>query len=144
MSAVGRVRSRGKELPHPAGGCYIHEAADRARRSVGASVIMSKLRLLSITLVVGQAILFAGRATATSPPFSGPVPSEVSRAFQTGAFSLPARPPADLGTSGTSANLTQWRVPVIVVAYSNYPLHYGKADLDRQLFDTGGNVPTGS
>src|SRR5436190_9836014 len=97
---------------------------DRARPPAGISVTMWKLRFLSINFSLActaLALAAASPAWATSPSLSGVLPPEVTDAFQTGAFALPVPARSNLGTS---AIRSEWRVPVILVGYKNYPLHY--------------------
>ncbi len=101
-----------------------------------------KLRTLPISRLLIPAALFlaATPALATSPTPGGTAPAEVVQAFASGAFSLPVQ--AD--GLGTSSNQTVWRIPVILVAYNNEPLRYGKSDFDRALFDTTRSLSRGS
>ncbi|MBI5709883.1 MAG: M6 family metalloprotease domain-containing protein [Candidatus Eisenbacteria bacterium] len=91
-------------------------------------------------LAAGAALCAAPPAAATMPPPAGPLPAEVSTALREGVLSLPA-PPAELGVSATQA---VWRVPVILVGYSDEPLVYPAQDFDIALFDSTGTTPTGS
>jgi len=113
------------------------------RASAGVSVIPLKLRSLSIIRFLLPAALFfavPAPALATSPSQTGTNPPEVANAFASGAFSLPER---SAGLS-TSSNQTVWRVPIILVAYKNEPLRYGKSDFDLTLFDTTRSIPSGT
>ena len=74
------------------------------------------------------------------PMQDGSIPADVSRAFQDGMFALPPRPSA----LATSAAQTSWRVPVIMVAFSDAPFAYTPAQFERGLFDTTGSTPWGS
>jgi immune inhibitor A len=82
----------------------------------------------------------AAPAGATMPTVSGPMPTEVSSAFRDGLFELPAHP---TGLSVSAAQPT-FRVPVILVSYTDEQLTYGSADFDLALFDTTRATPTGS
>jgi len=77
---------------------------------------------------------------ATMPPRSGPVAPEVADAFRHGLFAVPTPP----GGLQTSAARTEWRVPVIRVAFTDSALVHGVSALQQRLFDTTGAVPTGS
>jgi immune inhibitor A len=70
------------------------------------------------------------------------LPEPVVRAFDAGAFALPARSP--LGTSGTQLAQEVWRIPVVMVGFRDLPLGYTPADFETALFDSGGAMPTGS
>ncbi len=94
-------------------------------------------RTLAITMVFLAVSLPAG---ATAPPFSGPLPPAVSRAFQTGALDVPAAPHG----LGTSAARTVWRVPIIMIGFRDMPLRYSKADFDHALFDSTDGTGNGT
>lgn len=79
---------------------------------------------------------------ATSPTVTGRVPEPVVRAFLDGVLDA-GRPPAALGTSASQA-LTEWRIPILRVAFTDSSLQYTAADLERALFDTMGVTGTGS
>jgi hypothetical protein len=85
---------------------------------------------------VALAVL-AAPAGATMPPVLGPPAAEVSSAFRDGLFDLPARRAA-LGVSTTQPI---YRIPVILVSYTDAPLTYGSADFDLALFDTTQSTP---
>ncbi len=101
-----------------------------------------KLRPFPIVtfLILAASLFHAAPVTATSPTPSGTIPVEVAEAFASGAFSLPPR--AEGLT--TSAIQTVWRIPVLLVAFKNEPLTYGKTDFDLTLFDTTRSIPRGS
>jgi len=77
--------------------------------------------------------------SATMPAASGITPSEVSQAFASGLFDLPARPPL-----GTSSSQSQWYVPVVMVGFLDAPLTHTAAEFDHELFDTTRSTPNGS
>ena len=74
------------------------------------------------------------------PPWSGPVPPELSAAFDRGQFEVPvvARGP------GASAGSGEWFVPIIRVAFTDSAIVYPRVAVEERLFDTTGVVPTGS
>ena len=79
-------------------------------------------------------------AAATAPPTSGLVPPELVRAFQDGLFSVPARS-TGLGASTVSGT---WKLPVVIVSFSDDTIQVPARDFETELFDTTGAVPTGS
>jgi immune inhibitor A len=83
---------------------------------------------------------FATPARATMPPLTGAPPPEVTTALREGLLQLPARP------SGLPVSATQplWRVPVILVSYSDAPLTHVAGDFDLTLFDSTHATATGS
>ena len=102
---------------------------------------------------VGLAVLLATAlpARATMPPRQGPLPVEVAAALRGGLFEPPARlapgVPAAGGAGSARAELsgpTLWRVPVIVISYSDSALITAATDFNQILFDTTGITPTGS
>jgi immune inhibitor A len=96
---------------------------------------------LELLLVLGGLAALASPGGATMPPLPGhPVPSEVATAFQEGAFALPGRP----DRLGVSAVQSLWRIPVVLVGYSDQDLVFGAAAFDTALFDSTGATPTGS
>jgi immune inhibitor A len=74
------------------------------------------------------------------PPVTGGIPAEVTRAFEAGVFAVPPKP-SPLVTSGAQST---WRVPVLMVGFSDAPLTYAPAEFDVALFDSTGATPTGS
>lgn len=74
------------------------------------------------------------------PPRAGDVPIEVRSAFEAGVFAIPERPDP-LSTSTTQA---LWRIPVILVGFSDMPLVYPPSTFEVSLFDATGAIPTGS
>jgi immune inhibitor A len=97
----------------------------------------------SLSAVLSIAVL-AAMATpcgATMPPMHGGIPPEVAAASRAGLFRVPERP-SPLGVS--AATLPVWRIPVILVSYSDAPLTHLGADFDVALFDTSHSTATGS
>src|SRR5207245_9785736 len=92
----------------------------------------------------------AAVATATRPPRIGPVPPEVRQAVSNGVFAAPPGRAAerararDARAAGVTIGPRVWRVPVILVSYSDTPMTYQAADFQLALFDTTGSSPTGS
>lgn len=79
-------------------------------------------------------------AGAVMPTRDGTVPPEVAQSFAAGRFDLPAAV-----TLGTSLAGSTWKIPVILVDFTDQPLTYTSAlEWDRALFDTAGATPTGS
>ena len=101
---------------------------------------MSRFPVLLIRWAVVALAALAAPAWATMPPVSGPPPAEVSAAFRDGLFELPARPTG----LGVSAAQPVFRIPVILVSYTDAPLVYGSANFDLALFDTTQATATGS
>jgi M6 family metalloprotease-like protein len=64
----------------------------------------------------------------------------VRHAFEDGLFDLPPRP----ARLGTSVAQPVWRLPLILVSFSDDSLTYPAAAFERELFDTTHAVPTGS
>ncbi len=74
------------------------------------------------------------------PTRDGTVPEAVSQAYDRGLFQLPPAP--GLRTSAVGAT---WKIPVILVDFTDQPLTYvSTADWERALFDTTGATSTGS
>ncbi len=90
--------------------------------------------------LLAELALLAAPARATMPTISGRPPAEVSAAFRDGLFDLPA-PRTVLGTSAVQQ---AFRIPVVLVSYTDAPLAYAGADFDLALFDTTQATPTGS
>ena len=90
--------------------------------------------------VVIAAALAAGRADATMPTPGGAVPAEIRAAFDAGLFAVPPRPDP-LSTSGAQS---VWRVPIIMIGFSDMPLAYPAQTLETALFDRAGATSTGS
>lgn len=104
---------------------------------------MSRSRSIRFELLLALAglALMAAPGRATMPPLPGaPVPAELAAAFQDGLFALPPRP----GGLSVSAVPSLWRIPVVLVGYTDQDLVYAAAAFDTALFDTTGATPTGS
>jgi len=76
---------------------------------------------------------------AALPTPAGVIPPEVVSASAAGVFSLPVRP---AGTTSVSQNT--WRVPIIMVSFTDDTLLYSAANLDSAIFDTTHATPNGS
>jgi M6 family metalloprotease-like protein len=77
---------------------------------------------------------------AVMPSRSGEVPPVVADGFARGLFRLPDSP-----ALGTSAATGVWKVPVILIDWSDQPLTYAStSEWQHTLFDTTGATPTGS
>ena len=74
------------------------------------------------------------------PTHSGVLPAAVSQAFEAGLFALPEH----AVRTGTSAVQSQWKVPVLMVGFSDAPLTKTPAEFQQALFDTTGATPSGS
>src|SRR5262245_4744183 len=83
-------------------------------------------------------LLLGSPAQATMPPASGPVTPEVSAAFARGLFQVPDRVPG----LETSAAPSAWVMPIIRVAFTDSAIVHPKVEIEKQLFDTTGAVPT--
>jgi immune inhibitor A len=104
-------------------------------------VPVSRFPLLIILRWASAALVaLAAPAGATMPTVSGPQPAEISGAFRAGLFELPA-PQTRLGVSSTQP---AFRIPVILVSYTDEPLSHVGADFDLALFDTTQATATGS
>ena len=101
---------------------------------------MSRFPILVVRCAVVALAVLTAPAGATMPPVSGALPAEISAAFRDGLFELPARP----ARLGMSAAQPVFRIPVILVSYTDAPLTYGSADFDLALFDTTQATATGS
>jgi immune inhibitor A len=106
-----------------------------------------RVSLSRALLALGGLVLCAVPATATMPPRFGPVPPALDQAFEAGLF----RVQGSRDGLRTSSVMPVWNVPVILVSFADQPL--GHADyagrtpeqyFQTTLFDTSGNVPTGS
>ncbi len=96
---------------------------------------------LQMLILAGGLAGLAPPGRATMPPLPGnPVPPELVAGFREGLFALPERP-AGLATSSVQS---LWRVPVIIVSYTDQSLTYGAAAFDSALFDSTDATPTGS
>jgi M6 family metalloprotease-like protein len=85
-------------------------------------------------LVVSPA---AARATALTP--AGIIPPEVSQAFEDGLFRLPERP-----ATGVSVAQNVWRLPIVMITFTDDSLTYTPQDFNFALFDTTHSTPLGS
>lgn len=74
------------------------------------------------------------------PPLAGDGPRALVNAAADGLFDNPT-PSEGLRTSATRP---VWRVPVILVSYSDSLITHSPAEFNTLLFDTSGAVPTGS
>ncbi len=111
----------------------------RANRGPGSRLELALLNRHAQILTLCAALIAAGPARATAPTPAGTVPPEVSEAFERGVFSLPER-----AATGTSVAQSAWRVPVIMVSFSDDTLAYTPQDFNLALFDTTHSTPTGS
>jgi len=91
-------------------------------------------------LVPALAILLHSPASATMPPFAGPVVPEIADAFTRGLLDVPER------ATGlhTSAAREDWLIPIIRIQFTDSSIVHTKAELERRLFDSTGAEPTGS
>jgi M6 family metalloprotease-like protein len=113
------------------------------RPGPSGSKVMKMLRAFrSGSLLLGACIvvLAARPSHATMPPTSGVMPDELAQDFRDGLFALPPGP----GALGVSAVRPVWRVPVLLVAFTDDTLKYSAPDFDFALFDTTDATPTGS
>lgn len=85
------------------------------------------------------AVLWAAQAHASMPFSSGAIPPELARAFADGVLSVPAHSPLS-----TSAAQSTWRVPILMVAFSDEALTYTPQDFEFALFDTTHSTSGGS
>ena len=115
-----------------------HGAGRVRRPDRGVEPTLYLKRLVFPTLCAAL-LLGASPAGATAPTPAGTVPPEVSQAFERGLFRLPERP-----ATTTSAAQTQWRVPIIMVSFTDDTLVYGAQDFSFALFDTTHSTATGS
>lgn len=95
-------------------------------------------RAPAAALLLGLAL--AHTASATVPPVWGPMPEIVRHAALSGAFAFPATS-GPLPPPGTQ---TVWRIPVVLVSFSDSALVYTAQDFNATLFDTTGASPQGS
>ena len=106
----------------------------------GMCLYRSVREALSALLAAMALSTMPSPARATMPPRSGTAPPAVTRAFSEGLFALPERSEG----LATIAARPVWRIPVILVSFSDSSLRYRAADFERQLFDTTGSTATGS
>jgi immune inhibitor A len=90
--------------------------------------------------MAGLAIGAARPARATIPTPSGWIPPEVAQGFLQDFRTLVARSP-ERSTITTQA---VWRIPVVMVSFSDLPLTHAPAEFEFALFDTTGATGTGS
>jgi immune inhibitor A len=100
---------------------------------------LSSLRLAAALCLL---LAFPGTLRATCPVPGGVLPEAVRQAFASGALDVP--PPAPLSTSGVAVAQTAWRVPILMVAFSDLPFTYTPPEFDAMLFDSTGANPYGS
>ncbi len=81
--------------------------------------------LVRFLLALATAALFAAPAVATMPPARGAFPPELTEAVAQGLTRLPPSSPA----LGVSAAHSDWRVPVILVGFTDDPLSFTPAQL---------------
>ncbi len=90
----------------------------------------------------------ASPARATMPSRLGPLPVEIAQALRGGLFAPPAPrampEPGNAGSTRAQAAIAVWRVPVVLVSYSDSALITTAADFNGTLFDTTGSTATGS
>ena len=82
----------------------------------------------------------APTAEATMPMPDGTIPETVARGFQDGLFALPERSEA----LGTSAAPAAWRVPMVMISFTDAPFVFTPEQFNFWLFDTTSSTPTGS
>jgi M6 family metalloprotease-like protein len=115
-------------------------AVRSTREDQFVQVPVSRFLILAVRWAALALAVLAAPAGATMPAVSGPLPAEVSSAFSDGLFELPA-PRTELGVSAVQP---VFRIPVILVSYTDEPLTYGAATFDTALFDTTHATATGS
>ncbi|MBI1799561.1 MAG: M6 family metalloprotease domain-containing protein [Candidatus Eisenbacteria bacterium] len=103
---------------------------------VEANLILPRRTIASIAAAL---FLAAPSARATAPTPTGTVPPEVSQAFEDGLFRLP-----DRGTTATSFQQTAWRLPILMISFTDDSLVYTPQDFNFALFDTTHSTPSGS
>lgn len=96
-------------------------------------------RFFGILSVAAALASFASGARATSPTPAGMIPPEVAEASSAGLFSVPVR-----SSAGTSVVQNTWRVPVIMISFSDDTLVYASQDFNTALFDSTHSTPHGS
>lgn len=94
-----------------------------------------------LPLLVASALLALAPLPVSSmpPPAGGTLPAEVREAAAAGLFDLAPRP-----ALGTSANQTDWLVPVVVVGFPDSALRFGAHAVQFAIFDTTHSTATGS
>ena len=96
-------------------------------------------RSLKFLGIAAALLALARPALAVVPTPAGMIPPEVSQASAAGLFALPARP---AGANSVSQNT--WRVPIIMISFSDDTLLYSAASFNTVLFDTTHSTPKGS
>jgi M6 family metalloprotease-like protein len=79
-------------------------------------------------------------ARALMPPLSGVAPPEILQASEQGLLAIPS---AGTGLPSSTTQST-WRVPVILVSFSDSLLTHTPGEFNRALFDTTRSTATGS
>jgi len=111
------------------------------------------LRNRGIAAALGVLVLVAGAQSsrATMPSRQGPMPDGVTAALKAGLLELPARgtplapgAPGIAGAQAVQLKPNPWRVPVMLVSYSDSALITTAGDFNQGLFDTTGSTATGS
>ncbi len=101
---------------------------------------LSQAAVLRRLLTTGFiAVLWAAPAHATAPFSSGAIPPELARAFADGALNVPAHHPLS-----TSAAQPTWRVPILMIAFSDEALLYTPQEFEFALFDSTHSTSGGS
>ena len=80
----------------------------------------------------------AALATASAP--SGVLPEAVLRAFDSGALACPPPPSA----THTTAQQTDWLVPILLVSYADSSVHIPAGQFQLAIFDTTHATLSGS
>ena len=102
---------------------------------------LNRQKLRSLSWLAGALLSCAAppQASATMPPLSGVAPPGLIEAFRANLFKLD--PPA-LGLRAQSVG--GWRVPVMLVSFSDDTVRATPAQFEQLLFDTTHATPTGS
>ena len=111
-------------------------ADSRPGPGIGSALYFSRRSLPTLI-----AALFFGAlpAWATAPAPGGTVPAEVSAAAARGIMDLP-------GTGATPVSSAQsvWKIPIVMVSFTDDTLTYTPQNFNVALFDTTHATPTGS
>lgn len=97
-----------------------------------------------LSIASASAVLFLGMVSpshATMPTAAGTLPVVVMRAFDDGLFDLPVHA---AGLRTNNGPQIVWRIPLVLVSFSDEALSYGPQDFDLALFDTTLSTATGS
>ena len=113
-----------------------YTGARPARTGVDSPLLFRRFLIASCCAAT---LLGAATAGATVPTRAGIVPPEVSQAFENGLFDLPA--PSATPVSSTPSS---WRIPIIMVSFTDDTLTYTPENFEFALFDTTHSTPTGS